>query len=217
MSTPLSVPEAIRQRRSRRHFLDQPIADDLLNELIELTVAAPSSWNFQPWRIVLVRDPERREALAQACFHQPQPREAPVSFVFAISHAGWRDTMDEIIAQAEQSGAWGEEHAGMIRQMAPGFQEGLGPRLREYNTKDALIAATQLALAAESLGLGSAFMNGYVEDQVKTVIGADGNDDIGISLVMPVGYATPDLQKNPGRLPLARTVFSETLSSPWGT
>ena len=216
MSTPLSVPDAIRQRRSQRHFQDKPISDELLAELLELTTAAPSSWNFQPWRIVLIRDEERRKQLSAACWNQPQPLEAPVSFIFAISHSGWRDTMDDVISMAESLGAWAPEHAGMIRQAAPGFQEALGDGLREYNTKDALIAATHLALAAESLGLASAYMNGYLEDKVKALIGAEGNDDIGVSLVMPVGYAADGDKKNPGRLPLNRTVFDETIDQPWG-
>jgi nitroreductase len=96
MTTPLSVPDAIRRRRNVRHFAPDPIDDALLIQLIDLTVAAPSSWNFQPWRIVVVRDEARRLLLCDACFRQPQVREAPVSFVFAISHSGWRATLDEV-------------------------------------------------------------------------------------------------------------------------
>jgi nitroreductase len=211
---PLSVPAAIRRRRSQRHYKPDPIPAELLDELIQLTVAAPSSWNLQPWRIVIVTDAEQRERLSQACFKQPQPIEAPVSFVFAISHSGWRTVFDEVVQTAQDRGAWDEGFAGMMRKVAPGFQEAMGERLREYNTKDALIAATHLALAAESLGLGTSFMNGYVEDQVKEVIGAADDDDIGISLVMSVGYPS-ESRDGPGRLPLERNVFHGTMASPW--
>jgi len=211
---PLRTPDAIRARRSVRHFLPDPVPDALLDELVSLTVKAPSSWNFQPWRIVVVRDAERRARLSEACFHQPQPREAPVSFVFAISHSGWRDNMEEVIDDAVERGAWAPEYVTMMRKVAVVGQEALGPRLREYNTKDALIAATHLSLAAQSLGLGSAFLNGYNESAVKELIGAADDGDIGVSLVMSVGYtSTP--KANPGRLPLARTVFEEDLGHPW--
>lgn len=215
MSTPLSVPDAIRHRRNVRHFAPDPIDDARLAELIDLTVAAPSSWNFQPWRIVAVRDEERRRRLCDACFRQPQVREAPVTFVFAISHSGWRATMDEVFEIAIAHGAWLPERTESVRQVAVRFQEGIGEGLREYNVKDALIAATHLSLAAESLGLGSAFMNGFSEDKVKAVIGAEGDDDIGVALVMPIGVPA-ERGQNPGRLPIERVVFLDDLEQPWG-
>ena len=55
---PLSVPAAIEHRRSVRHFEPDPIADDVLQQLIELAVMAPRSWNLQPVRMVVVRDAE---------------------------------------------------------------------------------------------------------------------------------------------------------------
>ena len=86
---PLSVPAAIEHRRSVRHFEPDPIPDDVLRQLIELSVMAPTSWNLQPVRMVLVSDADQRQQLHEACFYQPQVKEAPVSFVFAIEIGGW--------------------------------------------------------------------------------------------------------------------------------
>ena len=210
----LPTPDAILRRRSVRHFRDEPVDDALLDRLLGLTVAAPSSWNLQPWRLVVIRDAERRQRLSEACYRQAQPREAPVSVVFAISHAGWRDVLDDVVAEAKGRGAWSDEYVEMFRKVAPSAQAGLGERLREYNVKDALIAATHLALAAESVGLGSSFMNGYDEVAVKELIGAEDDDDIGVALVMAIGHPS-ERGANPGRLPLPRTVFAESLAHPW--
>ena len=73
-----------------------------------------------------------------------------------------------------------------------------------------VVAATHLALAAESLGLNSAFMNGWQEDAVKEVIGAKDNPDIAIALLMPVGYGDGSYG-HAGRLPQTETVFQNTL------
>lgn len=51
----LDVPTAILQRRAIKSFKTDAIAPELLKQLVELTVAAPSSWNLQDWRIVLVQ------------------------------------------------------------------------------------------------------------------------------------------------------------------
>ncbi|WP_017578855.1 nitroreductase family protein [Nocardiopsis valliformis] len=55
--TPPTVAEAIRHRRSVRRFRPDQVPATLLNELLELTMEAPSSWNFQSRSVVAVRDP----------------------------------------------------------------------------------------------------------------------------------------------------------------
>ena len=63
---PLPVPDAILKRRAVKSFRPEPIDPDLLRRIVELTVAAPSSYNLQDWRIVLVRSPEQKAALQKA-------------------------------------------------------------------------------------------------------------------------------------------------------
>ncbi len=210
----LTVIQAIEKRRSTKHFTREAIPPTVLNALVDAAAEAASSWNLQPWRIVLVRDEEQRKALAAVAWNQPQILEAPVTFVFAVSLQGWRRTMSRTIETAEATGAWGDKMVGMLRAAAPGFQEALGPRLREFAAKDAMIAATHVALAAESLGLGSCFMNGWVEDGVKRVIGAEGDGDIAVAVVLPVGYAA-ETPKHPGRLPRGLTFFEGRLDAPY--
>jgi nitroreductase len=214
LDAPLPVPDAVLKRRNVRHFRPDPLAPGLLDRLVELAVKAPSSWNLQPWRIVVVRDAAQRERLYAACFGQVQVREAPVSFVFAISQGGWRSVMDDVVRAARERGAWEAGYADAMPRLATRAQEALGERLREYNVKDALIAATHLVLSAESMGLGTCFMNGYDEARVKEVVGAGADPDVGVALVLSVGYAERR-GRDPGRLPLERVVFAERLDAPW--
>ncbi|HIA26959.1 MAG TPA: nitroreductase [Planctomycetes bacterium] len=210
---PLSVPDAILKRRSTKDFLDRPIDDETIDRLVELTRIAPSSWNLQPWRVVLVRSAERRQRLHEACFRQRQIIEAPITFVFAVDIDSWQRDRGRVIAQAKESGAWSDGYCQTASKAIPAGQKALedSGRLREYAIKDAMIAATQTALAAESFGLHSTFMNGWIEEQVKAVIGAAGRDEIAIAVLLPVGYARQVLS-NPGRLPREETFFDEELS-----
>lgn len=52
-----------RWRRDVRRFRDEPIEDDVLDTLLQLAALAPSVGNSQPWRFVIVADPERRAAV----------------------------------------------------------------------------------------------------------------------------------------------------------
>jgi nitroreductase len=210
----LDVPSAIVQRRSIKTFKPDSISPDLLKQLVELTVAAPSSFNVQSWRIVLVQEETQKQALCAASWNQKQIIQAPVTFVFAADTAAGEKDLTPILEQGLATGAWNEGTVNYFRNAIPQFQAGLGEKRREYAIKDAMIAATNLVLAAESLGLSTCFMNGWIEEQVKAIIGAENNPDIAIAVLVPVGYAA-EPRLNPGRLPLSVNVSVDKLDNPY--
>ena len=210
----LDVPSAIVQRRSIKTFKPDSISPDLLKQLVELTVAAPSSFNVQSWRIVLVQEEAQKQALCAASWNQKQIIQAPVTFVFAADTAAGEKDLTPILEQGLATGAWNEGTVNYFRNAIPQFQAGLGEKRREYAIKDAMIAATNLVLAAESLGLSTCFMNGWIEEQVKAIIGAENNPDIAIAVLVPVGYAA-EPRLNPGRLPLSVNVSVDKLDNPY--
>ena len=209
----LTAAQAIRSRRSIKSFKSDPIPEPLLEELLSLMQDAPSSWNFQPTRVVMIRSKQQKEALAAAAWGQKQILEAPVTFVFAVSIRGWEKNMDEILKTGVSSGAWPQKFADWIRENAPGFQKALGEREREYAIKDAMIMATTLAIAAESKGYSNCYINGWDEKKVKQIIGAQDDKNIAIALVLPIGIPSSD-PKHPGRLPASKTIFTDRLPSP---
>ena len=207
----LTVADSIRARRSMKSFKSDPIPEATLQELLSLMQDAPSSWNFQPTRVVMIRSMAQKEALAAAAWGQKQILEAPVTFVFAVSIRGWDKKMSEILKSGVSSGAWPQKFADWIGENAPGFQKGLGDKEREYAIKDAIIMATTLALAAQSKGYSNCYINGWDEAKVKEIIGVEGDKDIAIALLLPIGL--PNSQpKHPGRLPSAKTIFTDRIS-----
>ncbi|MEU2791180.1 nitroreductase family protein [Streptomyces sp. NPDC007100] len=204
----LSVPQAIRARRSIRHYLPDPLPAEQLTELLALTLEAPSSWNVQARSVVVVSDPEGRDGLARATGGQPHPREAPVTLVFVASAGAWREDLGDIYEQARGNGAWNAAYAAGFAQASLDFHRDLEARglLREYAVKDAVIAATHAMLAAASMGLATSPMNGWDETEVKKVIGIADRDDLHIALLLPVGRPAEE-RRHPGRRPLARQVF----------
>ncbi len=77
----MDVMEAIRRRFSCRSFVRRPVPDELVRELLEAARWAPSAGNLQPVRVMVVRDAERRRALAAAALGQSFVAEAPVVLV----------------------------------------------------------------------------------------------------------------------------------------
>jgi len=77
----MDVFEAIRVRRSVRKYRSDPIPDDVMDKMLEALRLAPSACNYQPWRFVVVRDDQIRDALARASHNQMFMAEAPVIIV----------------------------------------------------------------------------------------------------------------------------------------
>ncbi|MFC9965983.1 nitroreductase family protein [Nocardia ignorata] len=204
----LSVTDAIRTRRTVRHYRPDPIPPTVLDELLDLVVEAPSAWNMQDRSIVLVRSEQGRRALSEAAFGQPQPLEAPAVLVFVADPHAWRGAQADIAERAVANGAWNEEFRAMFDGRAEYHSLSERGLLRENAVKNAMIAATYVMLAATGLGLASAPMNGWDEAAVKRAIDIDPESDLAIAVLVTIGYGagTPP---HPGRRPRPQTVFAE--------
>ncbi len=73
--------EAIRERRSERHFKPDPVPDDTVRRIVDCGVKAPSAGNMQPWQFLIVKRPELRADLSKAAFGQKFVQDAPVVIV----------------------------------------------------------------------------------------------------------------------------------------
>jgi coenzyme F420-0:L-glutamate ligase/coenzyme F420-1:gamma-L-glutamate ligase len=55
----------LRSRRSVRHFLPEPVPDEVVKRMLETAAFAPSAHNRQPWRFVIPQSGEAKTRLAE--------------------------------------------------------------------------------------------------------------------------------------------------------
>jgi nitroreductase len=77
----MAASSLFRNRFSCRTFTADPVPHDVLEELLEAAIWAPNGGNVQPWRFVVVRDQQTKEALAAAALRQRFVADAPVVVV----------------------------------------------------------------------------------------------------------------------------------------
>jgi len=58
--------DIIQKRRSVREFTDESVSDEKLRRVLEAGRLAPSASNRQAWKFVVVKDTNKRKALAQS-------------------------------------------------------------------------------------------------------------------------------------------------------
>ncbi len=70
--------EVIKKRRSVRKYKPDPIPDDVLKRILEAGRIAPSAKNIQPWKFVVIKNPENKKRIAEACRGQHWVADADV-------------------------------------------------------------------------------------------------------------------------------------------
>jgi nitroreductase len=62
----MALASVMLRRRSKRAYLQEPVPEDALQEVMDKVRWAPSSSNNQPWRFIVVREPEALSRLHEA-------------------------------------------------------------------------------------------------------------------------------------------------------
>ncbi|TAK37135.1 MAG: nitroreductase [Chloroflexota bacterium] len=78
----MDVFEAIQHRRSVRSFAAQEVEEVKLSRILAVSNDAPSAGDLQSYEIVVIREPERKVALARAAHHQDSLVDAPLDLVY---------------------------------------------------------------------------------------------------------------------------------------
>lgn len=178
----MDVFEAIRNRRSIRHYSETPVSDEILNQVLEAARWAPSWANTQCTRYVVVRDAETKARLAETVSSRNPATEALIHAPIVI------------VACAELKKA--------------GYYKGEATTEKgDWFMFDVGIAMENLALAAHALGLGTVHV-GNIPDSKKLEEILDVPEGIVAVEMTPLGYPAAE-SKTPPRKELSEIVFYE--------
>jgi len=200
--------EVIRQRRATLHFTPEPVPRDVLENILRLGLLAPSGYNLQPWRFILVEDEAHRRKLQAAAFNQAKVAEAPVVIIACGDKQAYRRDLDEIIEEGIRRGVGTPEAKEKAKQAALQFLD--SQEMNVWVHRHTMIAVTHMMLAAEAYGFDTAPMEGFEEDKVKQAF--DIPESVRVVCLLAIGHARMPDKKFPGRHDLKRVVFHEQ----WG-
>jgi nitroreductase len=182
----LSVREAAQQRRSIRAYEQAPIPHEELEEILDVARLAPSAFNLQPWRFVVVETPELKERLASVANDQRQVRSAPAVIVLYTDMADVLATVDETIHPGMDAAA-----RARARQTVLGIFGSQAETEREaWAAGQGYIALGYLLLAAEAHGYQTSPMAGFDPTAVKALLGLPASARV--PALVAIGHGTEE-------------------------
>jgi len=174
----VTVIEAMQRHRSIRAYKPDPVADELLNEILEAGVRASSSGNMQTYSIIVTRDRKLREQLYKPHMEQNMVLDAPVLVTFCADFHRMRRWL-------------------RLSDAPDGFDNFMSFMVAAI---DAILVSQNVALAAESRGLGICYMDSTLAncDQIGRIL------QLPPSVVPVVGFSLGYADEDPAprdRLP----------------
>ena len=149
-----SVIETLLQRKSIRAYEDRPIEPENREQILRATLRAPTAGNLMLYSIIDVTDQGLKDRLAVTCDNQPFIARAPMVWVFLADYQRWYDFFiaSDVasVCQQKNQPMRNPEEGDLFLACC-----------------DALIAAQNAVVAAESFGIGSCYI-GDIMEQYET-------------------------------------------------
>lgn len=162
MTTPtaLSAIDVMLARHSVRKYqpdVEMPQAD--LEEILTLASKAPSSWNLQPWRYLVITSPAQKQKLLPITYHQEQVVDSCVT-VAILGDLEADKTGRQIYDEALREGDLTQQiHDTLLSQIDRAYEN---PQFaRDEAFLNASLSAMQLMLAAKAKGYDTCPMGGF--------------------------------------------------------
>ena len=169
------------KRQSVRAYKYKPVENEKLLRCIEAARLAPSACNAQPWKFIVVDEPELKNKIADLTSNRLLPlnhftKQAPVHVVLVMEK--------------------------------PNLTSGIGSSLRNkhFPLIDIGIAAEHFCLQATYEGLGTCMIGWFNEKEVKRLLGIPRNKRA--MLIITVGYSSDDRIRDKKRKPISE-IFSK--------
>jgi len=195
----MNVIDAIRSRRAVKHYdPSYQMSDEEIKQLLSLAMEAPTAFNIQNWRFVLVSDSEIRKNIRAVAWDQAQVTEASLLIVMCANLASW-ESPERYWKKAPQP-----------------VQDFIVPAVREYYQEKPQVirdeamrscglAGQTIMLAAKAMGFDSCPMDGFDYEAVGEIINLP--KDHVISFMIAVGKKTEEPWAKPGQISYEEAVI----------
>jgi len=207
-----SLAQAIRDRRATPSFDGTPIPPSDLRQILDAGLHAPSGYNMQPWRFIVVQGEEQKRRLRAASYNQAKVEEASAVIVACGDRDGWRKDLGEML-RLGRAGGMPEGYAAQAEDSVPDYLSSFtADQMTGWLNKMVMLAFTSMMLMAEVIGYDTAPMEGFEQQRVCETLKLPMS--YWVVALLAVGHLKGPEKFDGGRFDMSRTVFGEEYGKP---
>ena len=193
---------AIERRRAVKHYdPDHRMSEEEIDRLLSLAMLAPTAFNIQNWRFVLVRDPELRQKIRAVAWDQAQATDASLLVILCADLKSW---------EREPARYWRNAPREVQEFIVPAidnYYRGREQVQRDEAMRSCGIAAQTLMLSAKAMGYDSCPMDGFDFDAVGKLINLP--EDHVVAMFVAIGRGTKEAWSRGGQLTKDEVVITD--------
>jgi iodotyrosine deiodinase len=174
----------MRLRRTTRHFSNDPVPRDLIEQAIRIAATAPSGAHQQPWTFVAVSSPATKQAIRDAA--ESEERE----FYHGRAPQEWIDALAPLGTDEHKAHLTDAPWVVVLFRQAHGVNVDGTKRTFYYTQESCGIAAGFFIAAVHRMGLATLTHTPNPMGFLRDLLGRPTNEKA--FLIMPVGYPAPD-------------------------
>jgi nitroreductase len=202
-----TLSQAIQERRATPSFDGSPIPSEDLRQILDAGLHAPSGYNLQPWRFVVVQSTEQKKKLRAASYNQGKVEEASAVIVACGDADGWRKDLD-LVLEKGRKGGMPESYAVQAQASVPNYMSSFSSgQMQGWLNKQVMLAFTHMMLMAEVMGYDTAPMEGFEQDKVHEVLRLPLS--YWVVALLAIGHGKGQDKFDGGRFDIGHTVFGE--------
>ncbi len=185
----------IKERRSVIHFdPTREVPEEIIREIMAIASLSPSSYNLQPWEVVVVKSGEMKAKLREICYNQQKVEDAGVDIVVVANLKAAEEHVDRVLDSWVQLGYISPDQREDMRDRILQDWGSVEKRKRKA-IRDAAMFAMSLMIVARYFGLETHPLEGFDEPKLKKLLGID-RDRI-VPLIIAMGYRHPEKEPPP--------------------
>jgi len=177
-----------------------------VKEILNLATLAPSAFNLQPWRIIVVASPESKQKLFELSNQQPKVLEAPTSLIIIGNKDGYNDN-NPVWSEMLVSVGGNLDMVNGAKQAAAYLYGSSEERKLKFAESNAGLLAMSILYAASELGVDSHPMSGIDFEGIHKEFALQPNETVVMTIAL--GYADTSKTLYPRR---PRLTFNEIAS-----
>lgn len=169
------------------------IPDPIWADLEHSLVLTPSSYGLQPWKFVVITDPDIKESLSVHSWKQSQPRDCSHFVVFAAHRHMDEAAVDKHIQRSAAVRGIPESSLARLRDVIVGdvVHGERGQISGEWAARQVYIALGQFMASCALVGVDACPMEGIVPSEFDEVLGLT-DTDYGTAVACAAGYRAAD-------------------------